>query len=775
MVKEFKIVGGTIKLEEVIGTPLPVVTSAEIVPSQAQTPATFLLSWASENADKVLISGNMFTNFESSANGSEVINESTVGNHFLTITPINSVTNLVGNPHTLSYQVLEEVPLPSGFPVDLFLTPNTEATATVEVTIPIGQGAISYLNMNVYDADHGGNDPPEGHLFINGAKALDLFPGATQANGDGITQDVTYEIATSLLIDGTNLFKFVRLLSSGFRINSASVSFEVVIPPPPTGNLKYALIGDYGVDTPDELAVSQLINRELTTTVLTAGDNNYPRGEASTILANITQYFGDYIPSNFHPVPGNHDHRSGVGNGGLQPYLNYFGLTEVGGRSYYDFVENDIHFFCLDTGDNDTNSELGQGQEIWLQVQAAASTAKWKVVIMHHPPFSSGMHGSHPNLQLDYKAMGIDLVLAGHDHIYERIEKDGVTYIVSGLGGAGKYSFGTIVPGSVSRYNSEFGSFFIEPTPLSQKLDCKFVTTQNVIIDSFQLSKAVIPPSGDKHFGQIWTLADATVPMVDDIMNFNWSGLPRGSVVPITGTYNSTWNRPTGLDGLRILMKDLVFNGNGGSVEHAWYFANGITNTSFHSVDGNNLNALFSEFNGKIVDQHLGGGMTFDGFNMITPIQASQSDCFYFQDMKGNSINSFSFRVVNSRLIIRNRNSGAHCDLIQGFRNENDMLVWNVYGRNIENGKTSNAQGFFNELEGEPANHGTVEVQHCDIEVVRGGIVAVRNKNSTPRGHCIIRNNRVHNENGHDIWLNYPASWNPDIHTSNDAVVRIDS
>jgi hypothetical protein len=77
-----------------------------------------------------------------------------------------------------------------------------------------------------FDADHGGNDPPEGHVFINGNGPLELFPGATQANGDGQTNTFEFTLPSSWWVNGVNELRFVRLYSTGYRIDSSFVSLE---------------------------------------------------------------------------------------------------------------------------------------------------------------------------------------------------------------------------------------------------------------------------------------------------------------------------------------------------------------------------------------------------------------------------------------------------------------------------------------------------------------------------------------------------------------------
>src|SRR4051794_30700245 len=68
---------------------------------------------------------------------------------------------------------------------------------------------------------------------------------------------------------------------------------SMIMPPGPLA--RFAVIGDYGVDTRDEMDVAKLVKGWQPDYIVTVGDNNYPSGEATTIDANIGQYFASYI------------------------------------------------------------------------------------------------------------------------------------------------------------------------------------------------------------------------------------------------------------------------------------------------------------------------------------------------------------------------------------------------------------------------------------------------------------------------------------------------
>ena len=147
---------------------------------------------------------------------------------------------------------------------------------------------------------------------------------------------------------------------------------------------------------------------------------------------------------------------------GAAPYLEYFTLP--GNERYYDVVLGPVHFFMLDSDPREPDGHKGDAQAAWLQAGLAASTARWKIVVMHHPPYSSGPHGSSSWMQWRFEAWGADAVLSGHDHLYERVTKRQFPYFVNGLGGQAAYAFQTPVDGSQARYNARTAPCWSRPT-----------------------------------------------------------------------------------------------------------------------------------------------------------------------------------------------------------------------------------------------------------------------------------------------------------------------
>ncbi|HUS17019.1 MAG TPA: S-layer homology domain-containing protein [Chloroflexia bacterium] len=271
--------------------------------------------------------------------------------------------------------------------------------------------------------------------------------------------------------------------------------------------VRFAIIGDYGTAGQPEADVAALVHSWNPDFVMTTGDNNYPNGGADTIDANIGQHYHDFIypyagiygsgaPINqYFPAVGNHDWVTP----GAQPYLDYFGLP--GNERYYDMGAGAVRIFAVDSDpaepDGITSASVQAG---WLQTRLAATTEPWKLVYFHHPPYSSGVHGPTPDLQWPFQDWGASVVLSGHDHDYERIMLKDFPYIVNGIGGTSLYAFGKPVPGSVVRYNDDFGAMLATADQGTLRFDA--VSRAGVAIDTYTMTRQLptatvtpVPPS----------------------------------------------------------------------------------------------------------------------------------------------------------------------------------------------------------------------------------------------------------------------------------------
>lgn len=138
--------------------------------------------------------------------------------------------------------------------------------------------------------------------------------------------------------------------------------------------------------------------------------------------------------ADFYPAAGNHEYNSNL-------YFDNFDLP--GNEHWYTVDINSLHFVILDS-----NSPLGIGSEQyqWLKndLERVSNNGFFVIVVFHHPPYSSGPHGPDEKNLRDsivplFEKYGVHMVFNGHDHIYERSNKNKIFYVVTGGGGAPLY------------------------------------------------------------------------------------------------------------------------------------------------------------------------------------------------------------------------------------------------------------------------------------------------------------------------------------------------
>jgi hypothetical protein len=228
----------------------------------------------------------------------------------------------------------------------------------------------------------------------------------------------------------------VSLVGSGsFRTN----------PGPETHRYRFAVVGDTGSGNANQAAVARQIAAWKPEFILHCGDVMYERGEYEGYPSRFAAPYRALITNTvFYPSPGNHDY----GRGNLNGYTTFFETPRSPGADqerWYTFNYGDAQFFALDTN---LPFAAGSPQTTWLTRELAASKAKWKFAFFHHPPYSSGDHGSSMYVRQAWSPLfekhDVEVVFTGHDHHYERVipredyVKDGhpTTYFVSGGGGA---------------------------------------------------------------------------------------------------------------------------------------------------------------------------------------------------------------------------------------------------------------------------------------------------------------------------------------------------
>ncbi len=203
-------------------------------------------------------------------------------------------------------------------------------------------------------------------------------------------------------------------------------------------------------------------------TVFTTGDSVYNSGTPDEYARCYEPSWGRHT-ARTRPAPGNHEYRTS----GAAGYFAYFGAAAGDpAKGYYDYTTGAWHVIVLNSSCVAVGgSAAGSAQEHWLRAVLAASPAACTVAIWHHPAFSSSsQHGSHSGMRPFWQALydfGADVVLAGHDHVYERFAPQtatgvadpafGIRQFTVGTGGSSHHRFANALPNSEMRNNDTAG------------------------------------------------------------------------------------------------------------------------------------------------------------------------------------------------------------------------------------------------------------------------------------------------------------------------------
>ena len=317
-----------------------------------------------------------------------------------------------------------------------------------------------------------------------------------------------------------------------------------------TPALTFAVIGDYGGANNNEQKVANLVASWNPNFIITTGDNSYNGGSngGENYESVVGNYYGTvehaFVQQRiFWPSLGNHDYYNQPERD-ASDYLNYFNYLP-GNKRYYDLDYGAIHFFILDS---EGGGDYREAQKEWLQEALHQSNACYKIVVFNTPPYSTGTgnrgegHGPNEDFRWPFNEWGVDLVLSGHEHNYQEFIVNNVKYVINGLGGAGRYGYGTTNT-SEYRYFAQHGAMKVtlssdlknltsefyaatDPIPISSELpirqftltksSCNIratsVTHPAVSLDSYDYSAAPRGASGPQNIGASSSVETRTQP-----------------------------------------------------------------------------------------------------------------------------------------------------------------------------------------------------------------------------------------------------------------------
>ena len=205
--------------------------------------------------------------------------------------------------------------------------------------------------------------------------------------------------------------------------------------------------GDIAVCSPSASAGTVATARMLdglSGTVFAAGDNVYVDGSAEEYRSCYDLYWGRHKGRTW-PVPGNHEYETPGASG----YYGYFGdAAGSNGLGYYRRTLGSWTFVGLNS---EIDARATSVQVQWLRSELAAHPTACTIAIWHRPLFSSGLHGNNPDMRDLWQALydlNVDVVVNGHDHMYERFDPQdsngnsdprGIQQFTVGTGGASLY------------------------------------------------------------------------------------------------------------------------------------------------------------------------------------------------------------------------------------------------------------------------------------------------------------------------------------------------
>ena len=252
------------------------------------------------------------------------------------------------------------------------------------------------------------------------------------------------------------------------------------------GSVRFAVLGDTGTGGSDQVAVGKQLATFRTAfkfdVVLLLGDNLYGGESPGDYTRKFEAPYKTLLDSGvkFYAALGNHD----------DPNQRLYKQFNMNGERYYTFKPSltaGVRFFALDSNYMDPK------QLQWFEKELAGSGSDWKIAFFHHPPYASGMHGSDEilkgHLEPLFVKYGVNLVLTGHEHFYERIKpQKGVQYFV--LGNSAKLRRGDINQTGLTAFGYDKGYAFMLMEIDGDELHFQTISESGETIDSGIIRKA---------------------------------------------------------------------------------------------------------------------------------------------------------------------------------------------------------------------------------------------------------------------------------------------
>ena len=369
---------------------------------------------------------------------------------------------------------------------------------------------------------------------------------------DNSTSTTEHAVMVSGLSANTKYFYSVGS-TSAILSGPDAATFVVTAPTPGTAkNTRVWVLGDAGTNNSNQRAVRDayyaFTGTRHTDLWLMLGDNAYTDGTDAEyqngVFGSTNAYAAMLRKSVLWSTMGNHEGHTADSLTQSGPYYSIFTFPtngEAGGlasgtEAYYSFDYGNIHFICLESYQVPGNSSAFSTMKTWLTNDLNATTREWIVAFWHHPPYSKGSHDSDTESQMVkmrtdvnpiLEAGGVDLVLSGHSHAYERTylidghyglstsftsamkvdggsgrdpapypkgpgtpAHDGAVYVVAGS--SGQASGGSLNHPAMFLSLNNLGSMVLDVD--GSRMDARFLRENGTVADWFTIVKGAAPP-----------------------------------------------------------------------------------------------------------------------------------------------------------------------------------------------------------------------------------------------------------------------------------------
>jgi hypothetical protein len=454
------------------------------------------------------------------------------------VTGTAAASLLVAGTNVLAVEIHQANGTSSDISFDLELSGSTTASVTRGPYIQLGTSTSAVVRWRT--------DVPNGSRVRYG-----LAPGGLTGVADGAPGVTDHAVTVGGLSPDATYYYSVGTATDTLAGGDATYFFHTHPFAGTDGPIRAWVIGDSGTANASARAVRDayvtFAGSRATDVWLMLGDNAYSNGTDAEYQAAIFDMYPTILRNAFlWPTIGNHDTAGSSNPPASLPYYSIFTLPtngEAGGlpsgtEDYYSFDRGNIHFVCLDSMTSDRSATGAMAT--WLANDLAATAQDWIIAFWHHPPYSKGSHNSDTETQLVQMRSnilpiledhGVDLVLTGHSHSYERsflldghygtsttftssmikdsgsgrpaqggayqkptsgtAPHEGAVYAVAGS--SGQISGGTLNHPAMFISLNQLGSMVLDVD--GNRLDAKFLRETGAIDDSFTILKGSGAPA----------------------------------------------------------------------------------------------------------------------------------------------------------------------------------------------------------------------------------------------------------------------------------------